>query len=126
MTKDTSTGSVSGNGPAADGGTATELVDTLVLEVDETETIVQQVPDTAARPARPRTRWGAVVWGLIVTATAAFILFIGSDAGQRSGFSIWLGGLTPVSIGLIVVLGAGIAIMLIALLAVVRRAQRRA
>ena len=113
MTDDTSTRSV------------TEPVDTLVLEVDETETLDQQVPDAAARPARPRIRWGAVVWGLIVSASAVFILYIGGDAGQRRGFSAWLGGLTPVSIGLIVILAAGIAIMLIALLALVRRAQRR-
>ena len=74
--------------------------------------------------ARPRIRWGAIVWGLIVCAIAAATLQVTRVAESREGFTLWLTRLTPGGIWLIVVLVTGGILLLLGLLAAVRRAQR--
>ena len=74
--------------------------------------------------ARPRIRWGAIVWGLIVCAIAGATLAVTSEGERREGFALWLTRLTPGGIWLIVVLLAGGILLLLGLLAAIRRAQR--
>lgn len=74
--------------------------------------------------ARPRIRWGAIVWGLIVCVIAATTLQVTRTSESREGFVLWLTRLTPGGIWLIVVLVAGGILLLLGLLAAIRRAQR--
>jgi uncharacterized membrane protein YcjF (UPF0283 family) len=75
---------------------------------------------------RPRTRWGAALWGLLVVLAGTAVLTILSDRGRTAAFADWLGGLTVGAVVVILVLAAGGLVLLLALLALVRRAQRAA
>jgi hypothetical protein len=92
------------------------------------ESLGVEIPDAAPaatpRPPRPRLRLGAIVWGLIVTATAAVALSLASARESRAGVAEWLGGLTVGAIGLILLLAAGSVVLLISLVTVTRRALR--
>jgi hypothetical protein len=71
--------------------------------------LTPDAPETPEAP-RPHTRWGAVVWGLIVILVGAAVLTVLSDRDRTAAFGQWLEGLTP---GLVLVI-----------LVLVRRAQR--
>lgn len=81
-------------------------------------------PTTAVRPPRPRIRFGTIAWGLIVCAIAATTLAIISDPERRAGFGGWLLQLDGRAAANIVVLAFGALLLLLGLLAVIRRAQR--
>jgi hypothetical protein len=81
-----------------------------------------EMPTTAE--LRPHTRWGAIVWGLIVILTGTTVLTVLSDRERTEAFGDWLGRLTPGGVGVITVLAIGVLVLVLALLAVVRRAQR--
>jgi hypothetical protein len=95
-----------------------------------------EVPDTEPQDAalsedapvqtapRPRIRWGAVAWGLIVCGIAGATLQVTRTEGSREGFILWLTRLNPSGIWLIVVLVSGGILLLLGLLAAIRRAQR--
>ena len=93
------------------------------------ETIELPVPDaTAATPPsapRPRLRVGAIVWGLIVTVIAATSLYVATNPPVRADVADWIGGLTPVSLGLIAILALGAIVLVASLVSVVKRAQLR-
>lgn len=91
------------------------------------DTATEAIPDTPepATGARPRIRLGAVIWGLIVIATAAAILWVEGSAERRAAFATWLGGLTPASVTIIAVLALGAFVLVVSLTAVVRRSQRQ-
>lgn len=81
--------------------------------------------ETDARAPRPRVRSGAIAWGFIVCAISVTVLTtIGSEEG-RAGFMSWLLELGPGGQALILVLGVGFLILLLAGLSLIRRAQRR-
>jgi hypothetical protein len=90
--------------------------------------LTEQVAQTATEPRvpRPRIRWGAIAWGLLVGTIAVATLAITRTAAVREDFALWLTQLTPGGIWLIVVLAAGGILLLLGLLAAVRRAQRAA
>jgi len=79
---------------------------------------------TTAREPRPRIRFGTIAWGLIVCAIAATTLAIISDPERRDGFGGWLLQLDGRSAVNIAVLAFGALLLLLGLLAVIRRAQR--
>ncbi len=81
--------------------------------------------DSPTPQPRPHVRWGAIVWGLIVIATAGGILFVLADAGRTAAFASWLGGLTWGIAVVVGVLALGALALILGLLAVIRRAQRR-
>ncbi len=73
---------------------------------------------------RPRVRYGAVAWGLIVCIVAASTLQIVLNADRRTAFLEWMLALTPATLGIITLLTMGAASLLIGLLALIRRAQK--
>jgi hypothetical protein len=75
-------------------------------------------------PSRPHVRWGGVVWGAILVAIAGFVLFTVSSHARQSAFNSWVAGLTPGAGWTLAVVAVGVFILILALLAVVRSAQR--
>ncbi|WP_349899703.1 hypothetical protein [Parafrigoribacterium soli] len=92
------------------------------------EEAIEPAAQTMLEPStsRPRVRWGAILWGLVVTAIATVTLSVTRTEGTREDFGLWLGELTPAGIWLIVVMAAGGILLLLGLLAAIRRAQRAA
>jgi hypothetical protein len=87
--------------------------------------LTEQVAQTATEPRvpRPRIRWGAIVWGLIVATVAVATLAITRTAESREDFALWLTQLGPAGLWLVAVLAAGGILLLLGLLAAIRRAQ---
>lgn len=83
-----------------------------------------QATSSAAAP-KPRIRSGAIAWGLIVCAAAIAVLATIASPSARDGFVTWLIGLNPGGVALVAVLAVGVFILLLAGLALIRRAQRR-
>ena len=81
--------------------------------------------ETDAPAPRPRIRSGAIVWGLIVCATSIFTLAVISHPGRRAEFVDWAWNLGPGGQALVLILGLGGFILLLALLSLFRRAQGR-
>jgi peptidoglycan biosynthesis protein MviN/MurJ (putative lipid II flippase) len=84
---------------------------------------VDDVPDAPVPDPRPRIRWPAIVWGLIVTTVTATALYVRADVARSTDFATWINGLTPVSIGLLAILAVGLFVLIVALLSVVKREQ---
>ncbi|MFF1573418.1 hypothetical protein ACFVWR_11755 [Leifsonia sp. NPDC058292] len=80
---------------------------------------------TTARVTRPHIRWAGVVWGVILIAVSAFVLYTVASPSNHFAFSYWLSHLTPGSGWTLVVVAAGVVILVLALLAAVRSAQRK-
>lgn len=80
---------------------------------------------TDASTARPRIRSGAIAWGLIVCVLSAFVLAVISHPGRRAEFVDWAVNLGPGGQGLALLLSLGCLILLLALLSLIRNAQRR-
>jgi hypothetical protein len=78
----------------------------------------------SAPPSRPHVRWGGVVWGALLVAIAGFVLFTVSSRARQSAFESWVAGLTPGAGWTLAVVAVGVFILILALLAVVRSAQR--
>jgi hypothetical protein len=74
---------------------------------------------------RPRIRFGAILWGLLLCAMAAATLWISTDAARREAFGDWLLGLTPGTAGLIATLTIGALLLIWGSLTAIRRAQER-
>jgi hypothetical protein len=80
---------------------------------------------SAVRTAHPRTRWAAIVWGLIIAGIAATILAIVGSPERRQVVSDWAATLTPGAFWILSALVVGAFILVLAVLALIRRAQRR-
>ena len=72
-------------------------------------------PLTTTDLPAPRTRWSAIIWGLVLVAIAGAGITVLGDPTRRAGLTDWFAGLTPASFtavglltigGLIVVTGA--------------------
>ncbi|CAN5212761.1 hypothetical protein BH09ACT1_BH09ACT1_14140 [soil metagenome] len=99
-----------------------ETTTPLTLGKSTTETL-----GTATRDASfdegpgPRIRWAGIIWGLIVSAIAVVVLAVtGSDFG-RAEFLDWAASLTAGTVWLLVVLVAGALLLVLGLLALLRR-----
>lgn len=84
----------------------------------------EPAPTGTARDPRPRIRFGTIAWGLIVCAIAATTLAVIGDPARRAGFGGWLLQLDGRAAVNIAVLAFGALLLLLGLLAVIRRAQR--
>ncbi|WP_136053989.1 hypothetical protein [Microbacterium sp. K24] len=73
----------------------------------------------------PRTRWAAIVWGLLFAAVAAGALWLLADDDRRSGIADWTTSLTPTMIGTIAILTVGVLLLVAGAAGLLRRAQRR-
>ncbi|WP_223622282.1 hypothetical protein [Microbacterium sp. EST19A] len=73
----------------------------------------------------PRTRWAAIVWGLLFAAVAASALWLLADDDRRSGIADWTASLTPATIGTIAILTVGVLLLVAGAAGLLRRVQRR-
>jgi uncharacterized integral membrane protein len=69
----------------------------------------------------PRIRWAGIVWGLIVSAIAVVVLTVTGSASGRTAFLDWATTLTAGTVWLLVVLVAGALLLVLGLLALLRR-----
>lgn len=76
-------------------------------------------------PTPPRTRWAAIVWGLLFAAVAAVSLWLIADDDRRVGVSDWVLSLTPATIGTLLILTIGVLLLVAGASALLRRVQRR-
>ncbi len=94
-----------------------------------TETAEQPVAAAEpARPARPRIRFAAVVWGLLIAAAAAAAIWLVVSPARSRAATDWLlgsGGADWTIVAVVLVLGIGVAILIASLLAALRRWQTR-
>ena len=72
---------------------------------------------------RPRTRWAAIVWGLIIAGIAATTLAIVGSPERRLAVSDWAATVTPGAFWILSLLVVGVLILVLAVLALTRRAQ---
>jgi apolipoprotein N-acyltransferase len=73
----------------------------------------------------PRTRWAAIVWGLLFATVAAVSIWLIADDDRRAGISDWALSLTPVTISTLLILTIGVLLLVAGASALLRRAQRR-
>ena len=102
--------------------------DSMVTDAPD-EAAAEPAAEAAAAPTkphdRPRTRWAAIVWGLIIAGIAGTTLAIVSSPERRLAVSDWVATLTPGAFWILSVLVAGVLILVLAVLALIRRAQRK-
>jgi hypothetical protein len=79
----------------------------------------------AERAPRASIRWGGVVWGAILVVFAVTMLWVISARSRVLAAEVWLGTLSPASAWTLAFVAAGVIILILALLAVVRSAQRK-
>lgn len=97
-------------------------------ELDDTAAIAPPAADLArsepdAPAARPRTRWAAVVWGLVFAALAAVGMWLTSEPARLDDLAAWVLALdagSAVGYGL---LAFGGLVLIIGLVGILRRAQ---
>lgn len=73
----------------------------------------------------PRTRWAAIVWGLLFGAVAATALWLIADDDRRSGIADWALSLTPLTTGTLMILTIGVLVLVTGASSLLRRVQRR-
>ncbi|KQV06277.1 hypothetical protein [Leifsonia sp. Root112D2] len=99
----------------------------------ETEVLAAEIHDaseagpdkTTTTAARPRTRWAGIVWGTVFAAVGLVTMLIVTSPDRRAGFGSWAATLTPGGFVVMGVLALGCLILVLGLLAAVRRLQRR-
>jgi flagellar hook-length control protein FliK len=114
--------------PSAAPASAASAADTVAVDAPWTITITTDpstAPATPSRFERPRTRWTAIDWGLIIAGIAATTLAVVSSPARRLAVSDWVSTLTPGAFWILCVLVVGVFILLLALLTLIRRAQHR-
>jgi hypothetical protein len=95
--------------------------------MSDTETFDAPTADAAEaeRLPRPRIRTGAVIWGLLLTALGAWVLWIAATPARRADALDAVLGLDVFGWTVIVLVLVGGTLTAIALAAVIRRAQHR-
>ncbi|WP_270366289.1 hypothetical protein [Microbacterium algeriense] len=73
----------------------------------------------------PRTRWAAIIWGLLFAAVAGTALWILSDTERREAVADGLLELTPATVVTIVLLSVGVLLLVSGAAGLVRREQRK-
>jgi len=77
-----------------------------------------------ATPTPPRTRWAAILWGLLFAAMAAISIWLLVDDDRRAGISDWALTLTPVTMSTLLILTVGVLLLVAGASALLRRVQR--
>ncbi|KJL20537.1 hypothetical protein RN51_02755 [Microbacterium oxydans] len=81
------------------------------------------VPRTAT--TAPRTRWAAIIWGLLFAVIAATALWTLADADRRDAVTEALLALTPTTAVTVALLTVGVLFLVGGAAGLVRRAQRK-
>ena len=80
---------------------------------------------TIIEPATPpRTRWAAIIWGLLFASVAAIALWMLADEDRRETLADGLLALTPTTVNMILVLTIGVLLLVGGAVGLIRRAQR--
>ena len=79
--------------------------------------------DPAADTA-PRTRWAAIIWGLVLALISATTLWVTLDAGRRDAVADWVVSLSPPAILAYLLLAGGAIALVGGLVGIARRLQR--
>lgn len=97
------------------------------MNVHDTMTeITEDAPmDAASALPAPRTRWAAIIWGLVFAGIAAWALWAFSDPERRTEVAGWIGDLTVASAIAYGVLALGSLVLILGLSGILRRVQRR-
>lgn len=82
-------------------------------------------PTTTEPTTAPRTRWAAIIWGLLFATIAAVSLGQLADAARRETIADALMTMTPTTITAIVLLTAGVLLLVGGAAGLIRRAQRK-
>lgn len=89
------------------------------------ESVRESMTASAPQTPKPRIRSGAVVWGLLVSAAAVFMLMIVVSPANAAAFNAWTGSLGWGGAILVGVVALGAFILIMAVLSAIRGAQRR-
>ncbi len=100
------------------------LADTLELTDATIVTAEASALPSSALP-RPRTRWAAIIWGLVLAGIAVAALWVLLAPGRRAGVSDWIMQLSPVSVVSYAILAMGCLLLVTGLVGLARRAQLR-
>lgn len=73
----------------------------------------------------PRTRWAAIIWGLLFAVIAAIALWMLADDDRRETLADGLLALTPTTVNMILVLTIGVLLLVGGAVGLIRRAQRK-
>lgn len=73
----------------------------------------------------PRTRWAAIIWGVLFAAVAASSLWLVADDERRAGIADWTLTLTPTTVSALMILTVGVLLLVAGSAALLRRGQRR-
>jgi hypothetical protein len=82
-------------------------------------------PTTTEPTTAPRTRWAAIIWGLLFATIAALALGQLADPSRRETIADALMTMTPTTITAIVLLTAGVLLLVGGAAGLIRRAQRK-
>ncbi|PQZ59193.1 MULTISPECIES: hypothetical protein [unclassified Microbacterium] len=82
-------------------------------------------PTITETTSPPRTRWGAIIWGLLFAAIAATALWMLADDDRRDAVADGLVALTPTTIVTILLLTVGVLLLVGGAAGLIRRAQRK-
>ena len=72
----------------------------------------------------PRTRWAAIVWGLVFAALAGGALYVVLSPQHRLELIEWVTSLEATTLALYGALAIGVIVLLFGLVGLLRRAQR--
>lgn len=76
-------------------------------------------------PALPRTRWAAIIWGLVFATIAVSMIGLLVDDRRSDGVSDWIMSLTPASITAMALLTLGAVVLICGAIGLIRRVQHR-
>lgn len=93
--------------------------DTLVIDESAATS-----PGPESAPA-PRTRWAAIIWGIVFAIVAWIGIVIVGSADRRADVADWFADLTTGTITAVSLLAAGILVLIAGLVGLIRRAQKR-
>lgn len=95
-------------------------------ETDVTVETAHGVAPATASAAGPRTRWAAILWGVVMGAIAAGGLWLLLSPDGPAAYADWIVGLTPLSIVAYSILAVGGLLLVAGVGGLARRVQRRA
>lgn len=78
-----------------------------------------------AAPTPPRTRWAAIIWGLVFAAIAVSMIGLLVDDRRSDAVADWILSLTPASITAMVLLALGGIVLICGAIGLIRRVQHR-
>ncbi|MDQ1598271.1 MAG: hypothetical protein QOI70_1695 [Microbacteriaceae bacterium] len=81
--------------------------------------------DSTDQVPRPRVRWGAIAWGVIASAIVVATLSLAGSPTRRDSFAGWLFALSPGAIIVLVAIAIGAILLLLGILAALRKTDSR-